>query len=222
MALAELTAPLLGLNVSQVNFWGTCNSTTLALNVYNEFFYDHRDTPLHSAQYNSSNPWNNGPDGGFSDWWNNGPPPAWIEFWRDALKTVPSLRNHHLPDEQIEVWANRTEVFAFFWNPNVYSKNTSWYTNDIALYGGCVSNRTLHSQDISSSSYGGYDLNDMIEDCMVLYCCDISLDSQYLSDPGIQYPFIPSWTTQDTCLFHTCQASSQGNPDLSGIGVGYT
>jgi hypothetical protein len=222
MALAKLKAPLLGLSVSQLNFWQTCNSTNLALSAYNQFFYNNRSYPLDSAEYNSSNPWNSGPDGDFPDWWNNGPPPAWIEFWRDALKTIPGLRHDRLPDEQIGVWANTTEAFNFFWNPNVYSKNTSWYTSDIALYGGCVSNRTLHLQDVSASSYGGYDLNDMIEDCMVLYCCDLSLDSQYLSDPGIPYPWIQDWTTQETCLFHTCQASSQGNPDLAGIGVGNT
>jgi hypothetical protein len=220
MALAKLTPPLLGLNVSQLNFWQTCNSTNLALNVYNEFFYDNRNSPLNSAEYNSSNPWNGGP--GFPDWWNNGPPPAWIKFWRDALKTVPGLRHDHLSDEQIEVWANTTEAFNFFWYPDVHSKNSSWYTSDIALYGGCVGNRTLHLQDISASSYGGYDLNNMIEDCIVLYCCDLSLDSPGLSDPSIKYPFIKGWTTQETCLFHTCQASSQGNPDLAGIGVGYT
>jgi hypothetical protein len=220
MALANLTAPLANVTISQLNFSQTCSSTHLAVQVYNEFFFSDRSQPLSSPQYNSTNPWNNGPSG-FASWWNDGPPPAWINFWHDALRTKSGLGDDLLTDEHVEVWANSSDAFNFFWNPIVSINDTNWYTNDIALYGGCVSNKTLSLQDISAASYGGYDLNNMIEDCMVLYCCPISLDSPYLSEPNIPYPYIENWTTRDTCIFHTCQAATQGNPDLAGIGVSH-
>lgn len=220
MALANLTGPLAHVTISQLNFSQTCGSTPLAVQVYNEFFFDGRNQPLSPSTYNRSNPWNDGPPG-FASWWNDGPPRAWIDFWHDALKTKAGISDDLLSDEHVEVWANSTDAFNFFWTPTVYTNDTTWYTNDIALYGGCVSNKTLSLQDISAVSYGGYDLNNMIEDCMVLYCCPISLDSTLLSQPNIQYPYIETWNTRDTCIFHTCQASTQGNPDLAGIGVSY-
>jgi hypothetical protein len=218
MALASLTAPLRGVTVSQLNFSQTCASTYLAIQVYNEFFLADRTQPLNSPSYNSSNPWNDGPSG-FEYWWNDGPPRAWTDFWHDALKTKASLSDHVLSDEQVEVWANTSEAFDFFEYPDVFSKDASMYTNNIALYGGCVSNKTLSFKDMSAYSSGEYDLNNMILDCMVLYCCPISLDSTLLSLPNIPYPYMKGWNTRDTCIFHTCQASTQGNPDLAGIGV---
>jgi hypothetical protein len=220
MALANLTAPLANVTISQLDLSQTCSSTHLAVQVYNEFFFNDRSQPLSSSEYNSTNPWNNGPSG-FASWWNDGPPPAWINFWHDALKTKSGLGDDLLTDEHVEVWANSSDAFNFFWNPTVYTNDTKWYTDDISLYGGCVSNKTLSLQDISAASYGGYDLNNMIEDCMVLYCCPISLDSTYLSEPNITYPYIENWTTRDTCIFHTCQAATQGNADLAGIGVSH-
>jgi hypothetical protein len=220
MALANLTVPLANVTLSQLNFSQTCSATHLAVQIYNEFFFTDRSQPLRSSEYNSSNPWNNGP-AGFEFWWNDGPPRGWIDFWHDALKTKAGLSENLLSDEHVEVWANSSDAFNFFWTPTVYTSNTTWYTNDISLYGGCVSNKTLSLQDVSAVSYGGYDLNYMIEDCMVLYCCPISLDSAYLSEANIPYPYIETWTTRDTCLFHTCQAATQGNPDLAGIGVSH-
>jgi hypothetical protein len=218
MALANLAAPLAGVTVSQLNFSQTCSSTHLAVQVYNEFFLNDRNQPLNSPTYNSSNAWNNGPSG-FESWWNDGPPRAWIDFWHDALKTKAGLSDNLLSDEQVEVWANSSDTFGFFWDPQVFTKDPTWYANDIALFGGCVSNKTLRLQDISTNANVGYDLNNMIVDCMVLYCCPISLDSTLLSQPNISYPYMETWKTRDTCIFHTCQASTQGNPDLAGIGV---
>ena len=221
MALATLSPQLNATTLAQLNFSQTCASSShLALQVYNEFFFDNRSQPLHSSAYNSSNPWNDGP-ATFGSWWNDGPPPLWIDFWRNELETKSNLSHSLLTDDQVAVWANSSEAFGFFW-VEAYPDNTTWYAYDIALYGGCVSNKTLSLQDVSAASYGGYDYNDMIEDCMTLYCCPVSLDSNLLSAPDIAYPYMADWTTRDTCVFHTCQAATSGNSDLAGIGVSRT
>ena len=221
MALATLSPLLNATSLAQLNFSQTCsNSSRLALEVYNSFFFDNRDQPLNSSAYNSSNLYNDGP-AGFESWWNDGPPTPWISFWRTELKTKAGLTDDLLTDDQVAVWANSSDAFGFFW-VEAYPDNSTWYAYDIALYGGCVSNKTLSLQDVSAVSYGGYDYNNLIEDCMVLYCCPISLDSNLLSAANIAYPYMADWKTRDTCVFHTCQAATKGNPDLAGIGVSRT
>ena len=67
----------------------------------------------------------------------------WIDYWYDALKTKASLNNYILSDEQVEVWVNILVAFDFFWYPEVFSKDSTMYTKDIAFYGGCSSDKTL-------------------------------------------------------------------------------
>ena len=212
MAFASLPAVLNSTNTYQLNFSQACTSITPAIKLYNEYFCDNcsaSETPDGEPIY----PWTE-------------PPRAWTNFWRTALETFPpiahaSARNESLlTDQNVLQWANlSTATFDFFYNPEVHSNNATWYADDIAIWGGCVGNKTLNKQDQSVYSDNSYDLDDMIEDCMSVFCCQIPLDSNLLSENKTAYEYYPTWNTADTCTFHTCQAATEGNPDLAGIGV---
>ncbi len=207
MAQSSLPALLANVNTTQLNFSQACTSITTATNLYDQYFCTDCDT--------SDSPWYRNSEA------NNGTV-AWIDFWATALETYPPLAHNEsglLTDQNVWQWANSsTATFDFFWNPTV-STNASWYADDIAIWGGCVGNKTMNEQDASVYSDNSYDFNDMIEDCMSIFCCQIPLDSNLLSDNKTAYEYYPEWNTADTCSFHTCEAATQGNPDLAGIGV---
>lgn len=205
MAQSSLPELLANVNTTQLNFSQACTSITNATKLYDQYFCLNCNA--------SAAPWYQSSE-------DNNDTVVWIDFWAAALKTYPPLDHSGLlTEENVWQWAKTsTTASDFFLNPTV-STNASWYADDIAIWGGCVGNKTLNEQDASIISDNSYDFNDMIEDCMSIFCCQIPLDSNLLSDDTTPYRYYPEWNTAETCSFHTCEAATQGNPDLAGIGV---
>jgi len=230
-----LTAPLSQVNVTHLDFTRNCSNIALGVKTYNDYFSatairNYNDTGEVPATPNNSGP-TDYPSASISGWsgWSNGPPQEWIQFWRGALPVAYQTSS----DEDIARWANTTQCLEFFdltYNPTTFDygdlnqvnlDDVDAFSNALANLGGCQDNRTLLAQDkvfeMENIGYN-YSFTDMIEDCMLRFCCPLPLDSPELSDQSQLFPGT-TWSVQNACSFYVCAIDNIGNPDLGGIGV---
>ena len=203
---------LTNVSFSDLNLTANCTNLALGINVWINDFYALEATPgnlsINVDNYTYDDPRDNGPGEEYDQWWINGTAPDWISFWRYALGSALPSSYMGLSDQEISDWSNSTECFDFF-NEWTELPTLQALSYDIALGGGCRTGLDDNVTDIVS----------MQEACMVNYCCSSATNDTVTHTPKIAFPYYTNWTIEDTCSFHTCQQSNNGNPDLGGIGV---
>lgn len=226
------TAPLSQVNITHLNFTQNCSNIALGVEVYNNYFSITAEDKYNDTGQVPATPSNSGPtDYPIQGWsgWSNGPPQDWIQFWRGALPVAYQTSS----DEDVAQWANTTQCLEFFdltYNPTtsdygdrdqVNLDDVDAFSNALANLGGCQYNRTILAQDKASEMLNigsDYAFTDMIEDCMLTFCCPLPLDSAAWSNQSQLFPGT-TWSVQNACSFHACAVDNMGNPDLGGIGV---
>ncbi len=234
MALAALTLPI-DSSFAQIDFTQHCAKIAVGVKIYDLYFNSTAETNYNSTGNISAIADNAGPANysGTSyshGWkgWSNSTPPDWINFWRDVLP-----ENHYASsDEKIIQLTNQTDFFAFFdYSYDAAATGVSEYQvnlTDLASFsdslissGGCTNYSSTLASDRWLAGNGSYTLTKMIEDCMLMSCCPLPLNSKRFNDTETMFPGTP-WTYAGACSFYPsslCNIAIDGNPDLGGIGV---
>ena len=201
------SAILANITFYDLNLTNYCSDLALGLSIYQNNFNN-------SA---SSNDFYSSPQDAYHPYYPDGPSEDWTTFWRAALGS----KDRNFSNDNIVVWANDTPFINFFVdNYSPQPDKIDQLATDLSLYqGGCPSSNLANQT--SSYGYGPSTLTELVEACMVDYCCAPNRTDQQLQDNSTAFPFYPKWSVDDTCAFRTCPAANHGNPDLGGIGVRY-
>ena len=191
------TAALANITVYDLNLTD-CSNLALGLSIYRNTFNNSNldDTYSYTQNY-------------YHTFFPNGPSADWTTFWRASLGS----KDQNFSNDDINVWANDGYFIDFFY-PSYYTQpdQLDQIATELVLLGGCPA---------ASANETGYTstLRDMIESCMLSYCCASGRTDQQLQNNTTPFPFYPVWGVDDACAFRTCPAANHGNPDLGGIGV---
>lgn len=213
MSLANVT-------LSHINFTANCSNFALGMNVWlNDFIIGEPTSGNLTGDQDDYTWWNttadDGPTEEYTYFFTNGTSPEWLGFWRFALASALPSSYMSISDQDIAKWANTTGNFLFFdylevepmdFSDSSFSSN---FSQLLAREGGCNNNFKGNIKDLSGMARG----------CITNYCCSSALNSTIADNPKVGFPYYPNWTVEDTCSFHTCRLSNNGNPDLGGIGV---